>query len=610
MTMSDIHSNNDADAHPSNHNGDDSTANTSAVADPTQKQPANSGAKRQPVYGTLARVLGNGQDSASSQPANDKSDATASGDKSTMEDWERESISEPRQQGQWQGLSGISVMLFGVVLPSVLLVMGCASIPKRITLVLLNHPIETLVEMGLLFSIPVVNYVVWSAICKNNIRFSRLRDAALGMVTCASGIVSIICAAGLALGSHELFAEVGTAFSTGFTFMSVAALLAGATACYLINRIRLSRDLPKARAVVVVSAVAGALLCLIAFVAAEARPWFVRIAQRQAVSNSPHDQAEGLERLRWLNPERELRMECADSRAAGLVGMFIPLKSSTQHQLYFTLTGKPYSFRDSHNNDLSSMPDDYLSRHVVGGKLSGLTLWRSKLDGTIHPSTLTSTVHWTMVFKNDANFQQEARAELKMPQGAVITGLRLWNSGEALDGVFAASGKGQGGSTWLEAGHDSPAIVTDLGHNRLLLHCYPVPPEEELKVQVTMAVPLKPDGSRTASIALPRFIATNFELQGEYQLRLRSSLPLSSGAKGLKESTSAVGDKVLSGELQADQIGGSDLVVSAARSDRSATVAVLDRVAVQLEHDDERRKEDARRAQTTNDEQRFLSRRS
>src|SRR5262249_44944459 len=301
-------------------------------------------------------------------------------------------------------------------------------------------------------------------------------------------------------------------------------LLAAGTACYLTNRIRLSRDLPKARAVVVVSAVAGALLCVIGFIAAEARPWFVRMAQRQAVSNSPRDHAAGLERLRWLNPERELRMECADSRAAGLAGMFIPLKSSTQHQLYFTLTGKPYSFRDSHNNDLASMPDDYLSRHVVGDKLSGLSLWRSKLDGTIHPKTLTSTVHWTMVFKNDAHFEQEARAELKMPQGAVITGLRLWNSGEAIDGVFAASGKGQGGSTWLEAGHDSPAIVTDLGHNRLLLHCYPVPPEEELKVQVTMAVPLKPDGSQSASIVLPRFIASNFDLDGEYQLRLRSSL--------------------------------------------------------------------------------------
>src|SRR5262249_13665182 len=160
--------------------------------------------------------------------------------------------------------------------------------------------------------------------------------------------------------------------------------------------------------------------------------------------------------LRIINPEQQLRLECTDPRAAGLAGLFIPLKSTTQHQLYFAVTGKPWSYRDSNNTDMSAMPDDYLSKNVIGAKVKNLSLTRSSMTGVVHPATLASSIDWTLVLKNDSSEAQEARAEIKVPQGGVITGLTLWQNGEPQQASFAASGKADGVANWVQADHNSP----------------------------------------------------------------------------------------------------------------------------------------------------------
>ena len=63
-------------------------------------------------------------------------------------------------------------MLFGVVLPALITSFGAMSAPKRISLLVLNHPVETICEIVLIASIPLINYLLWNSLCKNNRRFS------------------------------------------------------------------------------------------------------------------------------------------------------------------------------------------------------------------------------------------------------------------------------------------------------------------------------------------------------------------------------------------------------------------------------------------------------
>jgi hypothetical protein len=491
------------------------------------------------------------------------------------------------------GLQGLAVSIFGILIPSFIFASSIFSTPKRITLVALHHPVETLIEFLLVASIPVVNFLVWSALCKNRANLSRWLVMGLGGAVGTALVVSALGFACLFFNHEDLVDTIGTDFTMGFTWLAVISLLSAVSSAYLVNRLRTSWELESSRLKVFIQAVTGMVLAMLAFVGSEYRPWCIRMAQYNAVSTSAVVRKDGLHWLRDLNPEREMRMECSDSRAAGLSGLFFPIKNGVQQQLYFTLTGTPYSFRDANAKDLSSMSDDYLSRHVVGDRVPQLGLTRSTLNGVLHANTLTSTLNWTFVVKNGSSTPQEMRAEIGLPAGAAVTGLTVWHRGEPDQADFVVSGNKIEGVNTV-AGNDTPAMVTDLGHGRVLVHCYPVPREEELKVKVSMVVPLRSEKDGQASLVTPQLIASNFDLEGEHLLRLRSRTKLETSVKGLETSINAAGDSIISGALSSEQLESSPLLVSATRSQIGKTYAVLDKLAIMLRREDERAAELAR----------------
>ena len=317
------------------------------------------------------------------------------------------------------------------------------------------------------------------------------------------------------------------------------------------------------------------------FVSAEARPWYIRYAESMALSSSKKEAKAGMALLRQLYPERELHMECADPRAAGLAGLFIPIKPGGQRHLYFALTGKPYSFHETDKVDLSSMPDDYLSSNIVGDEVTGLTLERSTMTGSIHPLTMSGTIDWTFVFKNDTSQAQEVRAEIALPPGAAISGLTSWTKGKATEASFFASGKIESTSGETSANSSSPATIADLGRNRVLLHAYPVPPEDECKVRITMVVPLKPEQRTSALVVLPHFIASNFGLSGDHLLMLQSTGSIKSNIKGLTLARSAQ-KYAASGTLTEDDLRSARMDLEVLRPSSAGTVAVIDHRAIQM----------------------------
>ncbi len=496
----------------------------------------------------------------------------------------------PKPRRIWHGLDGAAVTLFGILLPGLMLSLSCLSMPKRLTLVLLNHPLETLAEMALVAAIPLFNYFVWKTLVAKRTKFVRLSSAAAGLSAGSSLLVAGLCVAGLFTSNNQSMMGMSDELGPGLSWLAILSMLAAAASAYIVARLRASRDFASTKRQVAIFSAAGALTAASVLAAAEARPWAIRMAEHMATSGSKSEQREGLDLLRKLYPERELRMECSDPRAAGISGMFIPVKASSQHQLYFMLTGKPYSFREFNNTDMSSMPDDYLSRNVVGEPVAGLALTRSTIAGNVHARTMAATLSWTFVFKNDTAQPQEARAEIGLPPGAVVTGLTTWNKGESKEASFMASGKADGVSSWNQIGHDSPAIVTDLGHGRILMHCYPIPQDQESKLTVKMVMPLNPDRTRSASMLLPKFIATNFGLSdGEHSLRLRGEQALSSGIKALKPERLPGDVFTLSGTLTDDELKSNKLLIDTQRSADNSAIAVLDPLAWQMAKEEQKR---------------------
>jgi len=498
----------------------------------------------------------------------------------SAEDWQ--DLTVPKKKKVWQSWTGLSVMAVGVVIPCALMLMTVGSLPKRLTLVVLNHPLEALAEILLTASIPIANYIVWSAICKNNLKFSLARGISLGAAAGSSLMIAAICMAAIFAGQQDLNPELGMGFNAGLSWLALLFAASAAVSVFLANKVRLTRDFARSRMQVLIFTIIGALLSVFTYISAEARPFAIRIAEREATSKKPEERMVGMEKLRSLYPERELLMECSDSRAAGLPGLFIPLKASAQHELYFALTGKPFSFKDITNTDLTMMPDEYLSLHVVGDKVPGLSMLRSYMTGILHSDTLSSTIDWTFVFKNETSRDQEVRSEISLPPGAVVTGLKLWTKGEPEKAVFSAIGSKHAVSE--AASTDSPAWVVDLGHNRVLLHCYPVSQTEETECSITVVMPMNPDGSNKATVSMPRFIATNFDMSGEHQVRLRSDSQLSCSGDCLKAGFSQTHQRTLTGELTGDQLEKTGLLITANRPSENKPIAILDKMAVSLKY--------------------------
>ncbi len=503
---------------------------------------------------------------------------------------------KPKRFKVWQGLDGIAVMMFGVVIPATILAASCASVPKRLTLVLLDHPVETIVELLLLALIPLTNYAMWSAFRKDDVRLTLKRGIALGSSMITSLAVSGISMAALCYSNQTMLeTEIGTSFEAGFIWLSVMALAAAMSTGYIVYSFRKTLDFARSRRLIVAYTAAGAALTTATLLGSEANTFNVRQSERMAVSTNKQERLQGLERLRPIFSERSMRMECTDSRAAGLSGLFFPIKDTPHQELYFRMTGKPFSFKDEHN-DIAVMPDDYVTRHAVGDKINGLGLVRSEMSAAVQPSTLTTSVDWTFVFGNESNNTDQARTEISVPPGAVVTGMTEWVNGQQIHGNFTA-GKNQQDTSW---GSATSAAVTDLGHGRALLRCSAVPAGAQLKMNVKMIVPLKPEsvktkeGSQTASLLLPKLIATNYSVEDENVVQLYSPLKLSSDFAELRK-TSSNGVQRLAGTLEGKPLESAEVLVTVERPEPES-IAVLDKTAVKLKAEDDRRLAEKQRA--------------
>lgn len=481
----------------------------------------------------------------------------------------------PEAKGLISTPEGMGVMTLGVIIPALLMTAASVTCADRITRMMLKHPLETVVELGLAALIPVANLIIWRALSSDDKRSAKRRGIMNGMAIGTSGIIAAIGWAAVALNYPAVDEVSGTPHPGAFTSIAIIASLACLTSIYLANQLRLSREVRSSQIRTVMYSIIGVIFSSILFVGSEAKSVCIRVAEYMSTAESANERKAGLDFLRQLNPERDLMMECADARTAGIPGLFIRIEPTTQRQLYFSVTGKPY--RDDKSANFSSMPDDYLQKHVVGMPVSGLSLIRSAMNGVVNPHSLSSTVNWTFVFKNRTYQPQEARAEIGLPEGAVISQMTLWPGGEPKNARFNATGTAADSySSNVVAGHDAPAIVTDLGRGRTLLHCYPVPAQGEMKIRLAVTIPLKLHSLTDASLSLPRFIDNNFTIAADNQLSMRSPEELNTNLKDVRTATSPTGDKLLTGVIKEEDLSGAGLSIRVARKPSLEPVAVRD----------------------------------
>ncbi|MEN6415854.1 MAG: VIT domain-containing protein [Armatimonadota bacterium] len=183
---------------------------------------------------------------------------------------------------------------------------------------------------------------------------------------------------------------------------------------------------------------------------------------------------------------------------------------------------------------------------AVNGVVRSLSLSSSCMDSLVETDSLASYTEWTMVFSNSSSSQREARAEIALPPGGVVSRLTLWVNGEEREAAFSSTGNVR--QAYQEVAvvqrHD-PVLVTTCGPDRVLMQCFPVPADGNMKVRIGITSPLTPDGHSKATQVLPYFVEKNFGIadgvkhsvlvQGKTQVRKLISDHDLTGPQGTSE---------------------------------------------------------------------------
>lgn len=541
---------------------------------------------------TLEREGRSNRTNDSQEEINDDLDSDL--DKNSEECWAEDSAES--NHGRWSSGASFLVAIFGILIPillPLLFVIGCY---KRLVLLLLAHPLETLVAVALCLSIPITNLKMHKAISKNKFVFGLKPGLAAGLAMGTALTIAIACLAATAMNTNSgncnleaLINGEDSLLLANTWAIGLLYLTSAIASLHLVLTIRKTKELDSARRRILYYLCFGALSAAFILIGSEVQNIVAHFYERQALNTNQKISLPALSFLRQANSERQLRLLCADSRSAGFAGLFIPIKQSEAERLYFMLEGKPFVIENKTDtasdtarvvpiegftsiNNTYQMTAEQLKNFAIGAKIPGVYLTRSTINGRLHPDNLSATLVWTMVFQNEGKEQRTARAEISLPESAAITGAKVWQDGESIDGSFSA----EGSSSQIAYSQGLDGLLTELGKGKYLLQSKSLPPDSQVKMQVTMVLPMELEQLEYAQIKVPQIIASNFSLEGEHSLELLSDNKIENSAPAFTTGQRADGLTFLSGSLTSEQIENSPLTILCKRNPITALASCKD----------------------------------
>ena len=414
----------------------------------------------------------------------------------------------------------VLLVLFGIVLPAAALAVELANGMCAETFF---DPIPTWGHALLVAWVPVANLLALLAAGRG---WMRWRTPLLWGNGIALGIALIYTLVFLPLTPPAL---IGIVFF-GLGLLPLAPL--SALLCGIALRRRLAH-MPMADGGAptwsMTSLLGGVVVGILLLAATESRIALTSIGAEMATAESPDRQIQGIRLLRRFSNRDELLRMCY-GEATRRNGPFGPMGSRSlsgylfdsvgpedAQRIFFRVTGEPYNATPPPRTvspwavtDFDFDPD--IGGQAVAGRRKGLLLASSRIDARIFADAAVAYTEWTMTFRNDHQWQQqEARAQILLPPGGVVSRVTLWVNGEPCEAAFAGAADVRKAYRKVAvAQRRDPLLVTWAGNDRALVQCFPVPPRGEMKIRIGITSPLTLEDTKTAWLRLPCFAERNF----------------------------------------------------------------------------------------------------
>lgn len=477
-------------------------------------------------------------------------------------------MTEPVAESDRPG-PGTFTLLAGVVLPSISILVETTT---HICADTFFDPIPTLWHVLLVVFVPLANLQVWLAVRRGRTDRGTLLGASNAVAVGVSIFYSIVY---LPLVPAALF----TLPLAGLGLLPLAPFFALNSA--LVLRRQLRRTAPPVFAVGLPGLAAGVGAALLAVALMELPATLTRVGLGMAASDSPARRDEGLRWLRSYGSRDSMLRACYErsGRATDLIGYLFslgqPVSPEEARRIYYRVTGETFNARVPPRRLKGSLrPQDTFDfdpdqgGEVIAGKVRNLSLAASRIDGSADADAGVAYLEWTLVFKNDSPMEQEARAEVQLPPGGVVSRLTLWVNGEEREAAFAGRDQTRRAYQQVVRQRRDPVLVTTAGRDRVLVQCFPVPSGGgEMKVRLGVTTPLALEDRSTALLRLPHFRDRNFRVADEltHAVWIEAKSPLRAGVGRLEAERPGAEINALRGELRDSELSEPGAVVRAAR---------------------------------------------
>lgn len=387
-------------------------------------------------------------------------------------------------------------------------------------------PIPSAWHLLLVVFVPLAQLHVWFTVRRGVTYFPVLAFLVNGIAIGISIFYSIVYLPLAPVGAMLLIVGLGALPLTPF-FSLLAAIVMGMQ----LKRVARRASVPyrfwiKGGGLVLGIAITAMTIALIELPAS-----LTRYGLQMALSSAPAKRAEGISFLRsWGNKEYLLRT-CYERTgwATDLGGYLLsasnPMTTSEARAIYYRVTGETF--------DTSIPPERFGGRVVpqdtidfdrdqggtsVGQKLKGLSLASSRLDAKVDGDGGVAYTEWMLTFQNDSGEQREARAEVQLPPGGVVSRLTLWVNGEEREAAFAGRSKVREAYQQVAIRQrKDPVLVTTAGRDRILVQCFPVQPHDQMKIRIGITAPLLLDQYAHGRFLFPHFVKRNFRIPDDVQ---------------------------------------------------------------------------------------------
>jgi Vault protein inter-alpha-trypsin domain len=455
-----------------------------------------------------------------------------------------------------RGRPGTFLIFAGLVLPAVAILI---EITSGVCAQMFFDPLPTVWHKVLVITVPLANLLVFHGLWWGGDEYHWRLGLANGLVVVVSAFYTIIY---LPLMPIALIALV----FAGLGLLALTPVLSLIASALCLRKLRLlareEREIYGCSKKPLRDFGFGFALATLVLIAIEAPVIVTRVWMAKAASDSQAESARAIDLLRRYGHEKAMLSACRSQREfASLIGVLFniryPLDVVQARTIFYRVTGKPFdSARGDRLNAFAF--DDGSPELDETGELRGrsqpdLSLASSRIDGSFDPDAGLGYLEWTMVFKNTASFQQEARAQLALPPGGVVSRLTLWVNGEEREAAFAERGKVQAAYDAVVRTRRDPVLVTTDGGDLVNVQCFPVQPGGEMKIRLGVTAPMQIEMMNAAAngaahneakseplseawMRLPYFIERNFRVDNKvtHSVWIESKRPLESSSSDLK----------------------------------------------------------------------------